>query len=184
MRVIFLMAALNISDSCFNKREDHEPALIYAMESEPRELQTMCFGVLNRLSNQIANAIQTKLALVPGEAIAICMPMTPESIAVYLGIVKSGCVVISIADSFSAAEIAMRCRLGKARAIITQDVIYRGAKFLPLFSRVLEANELMLKSLAATEGPGVRESRNMRIVAAWDVTCWAVPQTCHHEAQS
>ena len=37
---------LNISDSCFNKREDHEPALIYAMESEPRAL----FGVLNQLS--------------------------------------------------------------------------------------------------------------------------------------
>ena len=92
------------------------------------------------------------------------MPMTPESIAIYLGIVKSGCVVISIADSFSAAEIAMRCRLGKAKAIITQDVIYRGAKFLPLFSRVLEANELMLKDLKVTEGPGVRQGGDMKAV--------------------
>jgi acetyl-CoA synthetase len=160
----FPNGTLNISDSCFNKRGDNEPALIYAMESEPRELQTMNFGVLNRLSNQIANAIQTKLGLVPGEAIAICMPMTPESIAVYLGIVKSGCVVISIADSFSAAEIAMRCRLGKAKAIITQDVIYRGAKFLPLFSRVLEANEVMLGDLQATAGPGVPEGGGMQVV--------------------
>jgi acetyl-CoA synthetase len=65
----------------------------------------MSFGVLHRRSNQIAHAIQTKLALSPGDAIGICMPMTPESIAIYLGIVKSGCTVVFIADSFSATEI-------------------------------------------------------------------------------
>lgn len=134
---------LNISDSCFHKRDANDPALVYAIESHPRELQTMTFGVLNRLSNQIAHAIHTKLALRPGDAIAICMPMTPESIAIYLGIVKSGCVVVSIADSFSATEIATRCRLGKAKAVFTQDVIYRGSKFLPLYSRVLEALALL-----------------------------------------
>ena len=138
---------LNIVDSCFNKRESHEAALIYAMESDPRALQTMSFAVLDRLSNQIANAIQIKLGLVPGDAVGICMPMTPESVAIYLGIVKSGCAVISIADSFSAQEIAMRCRLGQAKAMITQDVIYRGAKFLPLFTRVLEANDIMLAEI-------------------------------------
>ncbi|KAI2505510.1 hypothetical protein MHU86_8941 [Fragilaria crotonensis] len=134
---------LNISDSCFHKRDANDPALVYAIESHPRELQTMTFGVLNRLSNQIADAIHTKLALSPGDAIAICMPMTPESIAIYLGIVKSGCVVVSIADSFSATEIATRCRLGNAKAVFTQDVIYRGSKFLPLYSRVLEALALL-----------------------------------------
>ena len=85
------------------------------------------------------------------------MPMTPESIAIYLGIVKSGCSVISIADSFSAPEIAMRCRLGKAKSIITQDVIYRGAKFLPLFSRVLDANDIMMREMEEQCGKGEGE---------------------------
>ena len=140
----FPAGRLNISDSCFHKRDATDPALVYAMESHPRDIQTMTFGVLNRLSNQIADAIQTKLALSPGDAIAICMPMTPESIAIYLGIVKSGCVVVSIADSFSATEIATRCRLGKAKAIFTQDVIYRGSQFLALYTRVLDALTMLL----------------------------------------
>jgi acetyl-CoA synthetase len=134
---------LNISDSCFHKRDPQDPALVYAMESDPRAIQTMSFSVLERLSNQIANSIHDRLQLNPGDGVAMCMPMTPESIAIYLGIVKAGCVVISIADSFSATEIATRCRLGNARAIFTQDVIYRGAKFLPLFNRVLEADEMV-----------------------------------------
>ena len=136
---------LNITDSCFNKREGDEPALVYSMESDPRSLQTMSFEALNRLSNQIANALTTKLNLLSGDAVAICMPMTPESIAIYLGIVKAGCVVISIADSFSAEEIATRCRLGNAKVIFTQDVIFRGSKFLPLFGRVLAADIMVVE---------------------------------------
>jgi acetyl-CoA synthetase len=67
------------------------------------------------------------------------MPMTPESVAIYLGIVKAGCAVVSIADSFSAIEIETRMRLSDAKGIFTQDVIYRDAKVLPLYTRVLEA---------------------------------------------
>lgn len=143
--IYFPGGRLNITDSCFNKRPEQDPALVYSMESDPRSLQTMSFGVLGRLSNQIANALTTKLNLMSGDAVAVCMPMTPESIAIYLGIVKAGCVVISIADSFSAEEIATRCRLGNAKVIFTQDVIFRGAKFLPLFGRVLEADGLVVE---------------------------------------
>ena len=69
---------LNAAESCFTKRSGSEPALIYAMDGEPREIQTMSFSVLDRLSNQIANAIQQKLKLSKGDAVAVCMPMTPE----------------------------------------------------------------------------------------------------------
>jgi acetyl-CoA synthetase len=136
---------LNITDSCFGKKrpaEDH-PAIVYSVESDARSLRTLSFAKLDALSNQIANGLTSKLRLVPGDAVGICMPMTPESIAIYLGIVKAGLVVVSVADSFSPEEIATRCRLSKAKAIFTQDVIYRGAKFLPLFGRVLEADAMV-----------------------------------------
>lgn len=142
---------LNIIDSCFQKRPSTDAALIYSMESDPRSLQHMSFGTLEQLANQVANAIHTTLNLAPGDAIGVCMPMTPESVAIYLGIVKAGCVVVSIADSFSAEEIAARCRLGNAKAIFTQDVIYRGAKFLPLYERVLQADAMVQQELAQTQ---------------------------------
>ena len=65
--------------------------------------------------------------------------MTVESVAIYLGIVKAGMVVISIADSFAAEEISVRLRIGKARAIFTGDRILRTGKSLPLFEKVCAA---------------------------------------------
>jgi acetyl-CoA synthetase len=65
--------------------------------------------------------------------------MTYESVAIYLGIVRRGAVVVSVADSFAAAEIATRLRIGEAKAVFTQDVIARGGKSLPLYERVVEA---------------------------------------------
>jgi acetyl-CoA synthetase len=46
--------------------------------------------------------------------------MTREAVAIYLGIVLSGCAVVSIADSFAVEEIASRLRISGAVAIFTQ----------------------------------------------------------------
>jgi acetyl-CoA synthetase len=140
---------LNISDSCFSKRHSQDPAIVYSNESHARSLRTMSFAALNALSNQIANGLTQKLHLRPGDAVGICMPMTPESIAIYLGIVKAGCVVVSVADSFSPQEIATRCRLSGAKAMFTQDVILRGSKYLPLLERVLQADAMVQEQVAA-----------------------------------
>ena len=102
----------------------------------------MSFKELDELSNQVADSLRRPLAdgglaLGFGDAAGICMPMSPEAVAIYLGIVKAGCAVVSIADSFSAQEIETRMRLSHAKALFTQDVVYRAAKYLPLFERVL-----------------------------------------------
>ena len=129
-------ARLNIVASCFNKRRGEDAAIVYASESDPDDLLTMSYDGLSRLANQVANAITSKLGLSRGDAVGICMPMVPEAIALYLGIVKAGLVVVSIADSFSSDEIHTRMKLSKAKVVFTQDVIYRGAKFLGLYDRV------------------------------------------------
>ena len=46
-----------------------------------------------------------------GAAVAIDMPMTAVSVMAYLGVVLAGCVVVSIADSFSPAQVQTRCLL-------------------------------------------------------------------------
>lgn len=48
------------------------------------------------------------------------MPMTVEAVIAYFGIVLAGCAVVSIADSFAAAEIATRLHIARAVAIVTQ----------------------------------------------------------------
>jgi len=129
-------ARFNIVESCFQAPEDSS-AIIF--QQDGGLLSTMTYGELHALTNRVANGL-VNLGFRPGDAIAINMPMTVESIAIYLGIVKAGCVVVSIADSFVAIEINTRLHISQAKAIFTQDYIRRAGKQLPLYAKVIDAN--------------------------------------------
>uniref|UniRef100_A0A6M2ETH5 AMP-dependent synthetase/ligase domain-containing protein n=1 Tax=Populus davidiana TaxID=266767 RepID=A0A6M2ETH5_9ROSI len=90
----------------------------------------------------VAYAINA-LGLDRGSAIAIDMPMNVESVIIYLAIVLAGHVVVSIADSFAPLEISTRLKISEAKAIFTQDLIIRGDKSIPLYSRVVHAQAPM-----------------------------------------
>ncbi|KAH7528835.1 hypothetical protein FEM48_Zijuj05G0114900 [Ziziphus jujuba var. spinosa] len=90
----------------------------------------------------VAHALE-KLGLDKGSAIAIDMPMDVRSVIIYLAIVLAGYVVVSIADSFAHLEISTRLRISQAKAIFTQDLIIRGEKCIPLYSRIVEAESPM-----------------------------------------
>lgn len=130
-------AQLNIVESCFQAPEDAS-AIIIGSEVTT-QLKIWTYRELQCLTNRIVNGL-VNFGFQPGDAIAIDLPMTAEAVAIYLGIVKAGCVVVSIADSFAAAEIATRLRITNAKAIFTQDVIQRCGKCLPLYAKVIEAN--------------------------------------------
>ncbi|MEE8155380.1 MAG: AMP-binding protein [Phycisphaerales bacterium] len=129
-------AKLNIADSCFNA-DRQSTAIVYAKQDGV--LQRMTLAELEATTNRVANGLRD-LGLDAGDAVAIDMLMTTESVAIYLGIVKAGCVVVSIADSFAAEEITTRLRIANAKAIFTQDVILRGGKRLPLYEKVKQAD--------------------------------------------
>ena len=128
-------ARLNIADNCFNA-DRQSIAIVYAKQDGV--LHRMTLAELEAMTNRVANGLGD-LGLTPGDPVAIDMLMTVESVAIYLGIVKAGCVVVSIADSFAAEEIATRLRIANTKAIFTQDVILRGGKRLPLYEKVKQA---------------------------------------------
>ncbi len=131
------LAKLNIVDSCFSA-PDNATAVIAQREND-EDLITLTYQELERLTNRVANGL-VDIGLEQGDAVAVDMPMNAESVAIYLGIVKAGCVVVGIADSFAPDEIATRLRIGKAKAIFTQDYINRAGKRLPLYEKVIAAN--------------------------------------------
>ncbi len=56
--------------------------------------------------------------------------MTPDAVVCYLGVVLAGCVAVSVADSFSAAELRTRLDIAGARGVFTQ---VRGWREVPVF---------------------------------------------------
>lgn len=48
------------------------------------------------------------------------MPMTVESVVIYLGVILAGCIACTVADSFAPREIAARLRIAACALIFTQ----------------------------------------------------------------
>ncbi len=148
-------ARLNIVESCFNAPSD-ATAIVFQAEGSP--LAAMTYGELNALTNRVANGF-TAAGFEPGDAIAVNMPMHIESVAIYLGIIRAGGVVISIADSFAPDEIQMRLRIANAKGIFTQDYIRRAGKQLPLYAKVVDTNAPKAIVLSRGDEPSL-ELRN------------------------
>jgi len=129
-------ATLNCVDSCFNAEAD-KVAIISGKENTSR-LTRMTYGELERLVNRVSNGLINH-GYSRGDRIAIYMPMTAQCIAAYLGIIKAGCQVVSIADSFSPTEIRNRMQISNAKAIITVNEYTRSGKIIKLYEKVQEA---------------------------------------------
>ncbi len=143
--VWFPEARMNIVASCFQAMAD-DTAIVSQVPGQ--ELQRTSYGQLLSLTNRVANSI-VAAGFVPGDRLAVVLPMTKMSVPIYLGIVAAGCAVVSIADSFAAPEIATRLEIAEAKAVFTYDAILRAGKSLPLYPRVVEATEVPIITLAS-----------------------------------
>lgn len=112
-------ARLNIAECALSGRDPDRPALVWADEAAPTQLHTWTLSQLAARSGHVAKGLRA-MGLRPGDAVALCLPMTADAVAAHLGVVLAGCVALGIADSFSAAEIASRLRITGARAVIMQ----------------------------------------------------------------
>ncbi|GAB4856125.1 Probable CoA ligase ccl12 [Ancistrocladus abbreviatus] len=147
-------AVLNISESCLlatshpAKRDDRVAVVWRDEGSDDAPMNQLTLKQLREQVMLVANALDTLFS--KGDAIAIDMPMTVNAVIIYLAIIMAGCVVVSIADSFAAKEIAARLRVSKAKGIFTQDLIIRGGRTFPLYSRVVKAAPNIAIVLPAT----------------------------------
>lgn len=126
-------ARMNIAESCF-QADPTATALLYG---DNYTIKAMNYGELNKLSNRVANSLIAQ-GLKRGDGIAIIMPMNQYAVAIYLGIIKIGAAVVSIADSFASNEIAQRLKVANAKLIFTQDYLAWSDKQLPLYEKVKE----------------------------------------------
>ena len=145
---------MNITDSCFSNSSvgamSDQVALVWAKEGQndtlvcgndgngSPQLNTWTYADLLERSSRIANCLKC-VGVGHGSRVGICMPMTAESVAIYLAVVMAGGAIIGIADSFSRHEICTRLRVAGADAVVTQDALFRGSKLIPLYDRIAGA---------------------------------------------
>ena len=125
-------ARMNIAKSCFTANPS-SIAMVYL--DHKRQRKSLTYAELDALTNQIAASLVAN-GYQAGDAIGIAMPMTHYAIAIYLGIIKMGGIVVCIADSFSGNEMAMRLNIAKAKGFFTQDVSLWGEKSVALYDKI------------------------------------------------
>jgi acetyl-CoA synthetase len=129
-------ARMNIAESCFTNDAGNCAVIEGTADGSLRKLT---YAELRALTNRVARGLQSH-EVHKGQAVAVFMPMTAESVAIYLGIVLAGCTVVSIADSFSAEEVRSRLQIGAASAVFTVMSVQRGDRQLPVYERVVKAD--------------------------------------------
>ncbi len=134
----FAGATLEITRSCFQAPEETS-AILYGRE-EDGTVERLSYHELEERVNQFANGL-AEHGLEPGDSVALYMPMTPECVVAYLGTVRSGCRVVSIADSFSSEELASRMEIAAARAVVTVASYERAGRKIALYPKVRAAIE-------------------------------------------
>ncbi|KAJ0982762.1 hypothetical protein J5N97_011017 [Dioscorea zingiberensis] len=138
-------SVLNIAECCllpmyFPKKSDENIAIVWRDEgADHSPVNVLSVRELRDQVMMVANAIDKFFS--KGDPIAIDMPMTTTAVIIYLGIIIAGCIVVSIADSFAAQEIAVRMSISKAKGIFTQDFTIRGGRKFPLYSRVIKGSK-------------------------------------------
>ncbi|XP_061337052.1 probable acyl-activating enzyme 17, peroxisomal isoform X1 [Gastrolobium bilobum] len=139
-------ASINAAKNCLSlncRRSLNDTVIIWRDElHDDLPVQRMTLGELREEVWLVAHALES-LGLEKGCAIAIDMPMNFKSVVIYLAIILAGYAVVSIADSFAALEISTRLKISNAKVIFTQDLIIRGDKSLPLYSRIVDAQSPM-----------------------------------------
>ena len=141
-------AELNIVDSCFTADPDR-PAVITPgpvcsigqegpADPDAQAICTTTYGELERLVNRVANGLCDR-GLAPGQAIALYMPLNLECVVAYLAIIRAGSRVVSIADSFPAAEVRRRMAITGATCAVTMDRYVHAGKVIPHYDTVAEA---------------------------------------------
>ncbi|MBT5874893.1 MAG: AMP-binding protein [Candidatus Latescibacteria bacterium] len=150
-------AVMNIADSCFTAHRD-KPAILSRGEDVP-EAAVTTYGELEELVNRFANGL-TERGIAPDTAIALYMPMTVACVAAYLGIIRAGCRVVSIADSFSAEELRTRMEIASADTVLTVESYRRSGKDIAMYNKVISAGIEAAIVIPADEGnlPSLRDS--------------------------
>ncbi|MEE4271818.1 MAG: AMP-binding protein [Thermoanaerobaculales bacterium] len=132
-------ARLNIADSCF-LADSCATAIVQGRQGSDENI-FITYGELNQLVNRVAGGLRD-FGFGPGSRVALYMPMTVECVAAYLGIVRAGGVVVSIADSFAPREVARRLEIAAAEAVITVNEFSRGGRVIAMYDKVQRASEL------------------------------------------
>lgn len=139
----FAGGKLNITENIFERQlftHADQAAIIWEPNDPNEETRTLTYRELYEEVNRFANALKSK-GIQKGDRVIIYMPMVPEAAVAMLACARIGAIHSVVFAGFSASALADRIIDCKAKAVLTSDGNFRGAKKIPVKAVVDEALE-------------------------------------------
>lgn len=139
----FLNAKLNITENILDRHlfiKGDDPAIIWEPNEPGEDHRILSYRELYELTCQFSNALVTN-GVEKGDRVIIYMPMVPEAAIAMLACARVGAVHSVVFAGFSSSSLADRINDSEAKAVLTSDGNFRGAKQIPVKKVVDEALE-------------------------------------------
>lgn len=119
---------LNLAHNAVERHADRRPyAEAIRWEGDDGEQRSLTYAALSAEVSRAAAALRS-LGVGPGVAVGLCMPMLPETVALFLACAKVGAVACPLFSGYGAAAIASRLDDCAARVLCIADgFLRRGA---------------------------------------------------------
>ncbi len=137
----FLNGKLNITENCLDrhlKDRGNKLALVWEPNDPKERFIRLTYRELYEQVCAFANVLKSK-NIKKGDRVVIYMPMVPELAIAVLACARIGAVHSVVFAGFSSSALADRINDARAKAVLTADGLYRGAKEIPVKRVVDEA---------------------------------------------
>jgi acetyl-CoA synthetase len=136
----FIGGKINIVHNCLDKhvKSNRKENIAIIWENENGDRRKLTYEQLFKEVNKFANALR-ELGVKKGERVGIYMPMIPETVVAFLGIMKIGAISIPIFSGFGGHALAERLDIAGAKVLITADGSVRRGKTVNIKNEVDKA---------------------------------------------
>jgi acetyl-CoA synthetase len=139
----FVNGKLNITENIFERylhTKGDTPAILWEPNDPNEAGRSISYSELYEMTNQFCNALEAQ-GISKGDRVIIYMPMVPEAAVAMLACARIGAIHSVVFAGFSSSALADRINDCTAKAVLTSDGNFRGAKQIPVKAVVDEALE-------------------------------------------
>jgi len=120
----FVDGRLNLAANCLDPHPATATAVVWEGDDGAR---TWDYETLRDRANRVAFFLRES-GIGKGDAVGIYMPMVPEIVAVFFGILKIGAVAVPVFSAYGAPALAVRLQDAEAKVLFTADAVSRRGK--------------------------------------------------------
>lgn len=123
---------LNLASNAADRWAETQPgrdAVVW--EGDDGSVRTWSYLELATETARCANGLR-ELGIGPGDAVGLCLPMIPETVAMFLACSKVGAIVCPIFSGYGAGAIAVRLQDCEAKILVIADGFLRRGAAVPM----------------------------------------------------